>query len=80
MAFWNAINERKDISPVDCTIMDANNNQRDFECQTDQKECEASLWARALYELRKRKLDILAVCNQSFRTSTYSPLKMFFRS
>ncbi|KAK9722423.1 hypothetical protein QE152_g19698 [Popillia japonica] len=65
LAFWNALNNRDDIMPVNCTIMDAQNNKRTAACQTEEEESEASLWARALLELRKRKLDKVALAAAS---------------
>ncbi|GJQ75922.1 hypothetical protein Trydic_g17982 [Trypoxylus dichotomus] len=80
LAFWEAINNREDIKPVNCTIMDAQDNKRTHECQTEQKESEASLWARALYELRKRKLDKVALAATNANCKFCKTLNIRFAS
>ncbi|XP_022900731.1 uncharacterized protein [Onthophagus taurus] len=61
LEFWNLIESHPEIQPVNCTIMDAQRNKRDKECQTEQEESEESSWVRALHLLKEKHLDKAAM-------------------
>lgn len=63
IAFWEYIRNREDLKPVKSTLIEGvrkESNGIDANTQTEEGVVECK-WYKALLELRKRKLDKLAV-------------------